>query len=168
MAIGDNLRYLLSFFVIFVLMFSFVGANDSKTDNEKKEILLSSYCESYFEALWFEGTPKRSCGWIAHRTWELGTERGIDVDAVWVCKMDRHHSHIIPVVMLTNGVYYGYQPSHYPYDYYSKNYFGIQEIFDTWDFQIVDPSIGSSWPVNISYKDKRGRIYIKSENIGGN
>lgn len=134
-------------------------------DTQKQEILLKSYDQAYWEAYLENqmGTlPKKSCGWIAYRTWELGTEQGIDVDAVWVCKMDRYRSHIIPVVQLTNGVYYGFQPSHHPYDYYSKNYFGRQEIFDTWNFQVVDKSTGASWPVNISYKDKQGRIYIKA------
>jgi hypothetical protein len=171
MAIGGYMKYIPLFIVFSILMFSFVSANESITDDEKKDILFTSYTQAYWEA-YLENQmgilPKKSCGWIAYRTWELGTEKGIDVDAVWVCKMDRYHSHIIPVVQLTNGVYYGYQPSYLPFDYYSNNYFGRQEILDTWDFHIVDPKTGSSWPVNISYKDKQGRIYIKAFKVSEN
>lgn len=140
-------------------------------DKEKQQILLESYEAAYWQAEIDNSMgirPKKSCGWIAHRTWEIGQEKGIDVDAVWVCKMDRYHSHIIPGVMLSNGTLYCYQPSHSPFDYYSKNYFGKQEIIDTWDFKIVNSATGSSWPINLEYKEGTSKIYVKSINISEN
>lgn len=162
------MKKLIIVFLFLLLVLPLVTAEDYN-DTKKQQILHECYEAAYWQANIDNSLgvlPKKACGWIAYRVWELGTERGIDVDSIWVCQNDRYRSHIISGVVLSNGTFYAYQPNKYPWDYYSKNYFGKQELIDTWNFEVVSKTTGASWPTNMEMKEGLFRIYIKAIDMG--
>lgn len=74
-------------------------------DEEQQEVLLKCYAQATYEAFDQGG---KACGYITKRTQELAKDQNVTVYAGYI-KLADGREHLAPLVLLDNGIYYGYE-----------------------------------------------------------
>lgn len=157
------MKYLKESLVVLLLV-AIVGVIPAyaMTDAQEQQVLLKCYTQASYEA--FQKGDK-ACGYITKRTQELAKDQNVTVYAGYIT-LDDGREHLAPVILLDNGIYYGYENQ--ANVYLTSAFNGRYEayILGDWKYEEVTkvgyPKGTVYIPLEFTRSHPTGKVYLRS------